>query len=291
MELVNPIVEWATEKGPTVDATAIYRSILAQFGAGKSIALYEDHPCVAPAFGSAVFGWVNDYGNVAVIAFTAVDRTEPGAYLDRWDTTEPVDWDAVRWTLAGYLFNGGISQGRTFPTSGPVYGWWLAVSGDGRPLDISWIAIEDSVPQEKIDLAQLVLLGSLNFLACRNVQLVEPSRPRPERRRLDRLGVRVSEINVRPISRSTQGRGAGGVPGGGLVPLTSVAGHFASYGDAFGRGKLFGRLEGRFWIPQHARGSADHGTVDQTYILNPGCDATYAADTDDLEGVDRGHEW
>jgi hypothetical protein len=50
------------------------------------------------------------------------------------------------------------------------------------------------------------------------------------------------------------------------VPLTSVRGHFATYGQD-GRGLLFGKYAGRYWIPQHARGSAEHGVVAQEFRL------------------------
>lgn len=36
-----------------------------------------------------------------------------------------------------------------------------------------------------------------------------------------------------------------------------------------GRGLLFGKLAGRFWIPQHARGDREHGESVADYALQP----------------------
>jgi hypothetical protein len=52
------------------------------------------------------------------------------------------------------------------------------------------------------------------------------------------------------------------------VPLTSVVGHFARYG-VDGRGLLFGKYAGRFWIPQHARGKKELGVNVNDYDLKP----------------------
>jgi hypothetical protein len=117
-------------------------------------------------------------------------------------------------------------------------------------------------------LAQLVVLGDLNFLSCRNVDVAEPVRPRPERRRIARTGTRIHEIIVRPAGSSTRSRGNTGIPVG-AVPLTSVRGHFAHYGPDYGKGLLFGRHAGRFWIPAHIRGTAEVGEDIHTYRLQP----------------------
>jgi hypothetical protein len=75
----------------------------------------------------------------------------------------------------------------------------------------------------------------------------------------------VAEIHVRPISNSYRGKGKESVAFGS-VPLHSVRGHFAEYGTN-GRGKLFGKYSGRYWIPAHARGSSEHGEVEQSYVM------------------------
>jgi len=147
--------------------------------------------------------------------------------------------------------------------------WRLAVYGTGEPADMRWVQLLPDVPLDNWEMTQITLLASLNFLACKNVDIAEPVRPRPERRRLARLGVDVQAIVVRPIGKRTRSAGGGGAPGD-AVPLTSVRGCFHHYGPAYGKGLLFGKLAGKFWVPAHAKGSAENGGSDQRdYVLKP----------------------
>ena len=152
-------------------------------------------------------------------------------------------------------------------TVGPIHVKRLAIYEDGSPADIGWVQIAPEYDLDKFSLALLVLLGALNFMACRNVELVEPKRSRAEARRLARTGVTVKSITVFPSSRSSAKRERGDTEGG--VPLSVVRGHFANYGPEYGRGLLFGKLAGRFWISGHARGSAEHGEIKADYELAP----------------------
>ena len=250
---------------PTVvDATTIYESLAAN---ERPVYLYEDHPCIAPPWDSAAICYVNQHGNVIVMQATA-ERRKEGAGA-KWDeTAEPVDWAWVPWIIETFVWIGGRGgDGRAIPTFGPTHLWQAAVYEGGQPADLRWVHLCPDYPREHWDMAHLVLLGALNFMNCRNVELMEPQRPRPERRRLARLGVTVRTINVFPVSRSSRGAGAGSREG---VPLASVRGHFASYGPEYGRGLLFGRHAGRFWIPQHARGSAEQGESQASYRLVTG---------------------
>lgn len=243
---------WPAE--PVVDATAIYRSLVAR---EESVALYEDHPCISPPWEHAAICYVNEHGNVIVMCALADSSRQ-------WETAEPVDWERVRWRLNTFVFIGGRSTvSGPMPTIGPVHLWQFAIYEQGEPADLHWVHLVPEYPLEHWDMAHLVLLGALNFMNCRNVELVEPRRPRAEARRLARTGVTVHTINVFPIGRSS--RSVKSDPLG--VPLTSVRGHFATYGPAYGRGLLFGKHEGRFWIPQHARGSAEIGTSDHDYRI------------------------
>lgn len=209
-----------------------------------------------------------------------------------WETNQDheIDWDRVRWVYNITVFAGGRTDYKgpsiPVPTVGPCHMFRMAVYPDGEISDIRWIAFdakedlpEDDGPDgyrigelrvldptgERWDMAQLVALGTLNLGNCVNVELREPKRPRAEQRRISRIGVEVSEIHVRSISASYRGKGKEPVAFGS-VPLHSVRGHFAEYGTN-GRGKLFGKLSGRFWIPAHARGSSEHGEVDQSYVM------------------------
>lgn len=247
-----------------VDATPIYQSLVAK---DDPVYLYEDHPCIAPPWESAAVCYVNEHGNVIVMETTAVDIPKRDR-RERWEPAQPVDWTDVRWVLDTFVWLGGRSpQAGPVPTVGPVHMWRFAVLTSGEPADLRWVQLLPQYPMEHWDMAHLTLLGALNFCACRNVQIVEPLRPRAERRRLARLDVKVHTISVFPVGRST--RSARMDSAGAGTPLTSVRGHFAEYG-VNGKGLLFGKLAGRFWIPQHARGSADAGQAKHEYVLRTG---------------------
>jgi hypothetical protein len=182
--------------------------------------------------------------------------------------TGTIDWDRVRWSMHAIAWLSGPS----LPTMGPCHGWEIYIYEDGSPANIQggylWGRTLPDLGDDYVisqDRTLLVLLGTLNFLSCRNVELEEPQRPRAERRRLAAAGVTVKTLNVFPVGRSTRG-GAGNQSGG--IPLTSVRGSFHHYGPKYGRGLLFGKLEGKFWVPQHARGDAQNGRVEKDYRLH-----------------------
>jgi hypothetical protein len=274
----------AVRAGTVVDATAIYESLASH---PRDIYLYEDHPCIAPPWENALLCYLNEHGNVVAMALEATELRDrdPEPQWKSDDLLGPsgeaveheVDWARVRWRLDVTVWIGGRSgDGRFIPTHGPRHLWRLAVYDGGEPADINWLVLQAPQPGDDTavitsahnswGMALLVLLESLNFMGCRNVALVEPQRPRPERRRLARLGVSVHTINVFPVGRSTR---SSGKPTGEGVPLTSVVGHFSHYGSQYGRGLLFGRIAGKFWIPQHARGDASLGVSEADYRLVP----------------------
>lgn len=257
---VNSVALGRAKDVTVVDVTTIYTSLVAK---DERVWIYEDHTNIAPPWESAAICYVNEHGNVIAMQATAVDY-HPGA---GWNSEEnEVDWGNVRWIIDTFVWVGGRSaETGSFPTTGPLHLWRFAVYGDGKPADMRWYHLCPDYPMQNWDMAHLVLLGSLNFMACRNIRLVEPSRQRAQRRRLERLGVRVHTINVLPSGTAYSGAGRDG--GGGGTPLTSVRGHFANYGPDYGRGLLFGKLAGRFWVPQHARGSADAGRSVADYRL------------------------
>jgi hypothetical protein len=287
---------WSADmaSAPVVDATRIYQNLVAQ---DDPVAIYEDHPCITPPWREAAICYVNEHGNVIVMAAHAFDARDFGgfkAYVSKngsvlingladgkqipedhapyeplyWKTAEPVDWDDVRWILNTFVFVGGRSPARgPLPTRGPAHAWQFAIAENGEPLDLHWVHLVPEYPLKHWDMAHLVLLGALNFANCRNIEIVEPKRHRAEQRRLDRHGVRISTIQIRPIGRSS--RSAKRDDPLGLTPLTSVRGHFACYGPDYGRGLLFGKYAGRFWIPQHARGNSEEGVSVNNYELVP----------------------
>jgi hypothetical protein len=245
-----------------IDATDIYESLT---DTPKPVYIYEDHPCIAPPFESMAVCYVNQHENVIVMHANAWTLEEAGkAGIPQWETAQPVEWDRVKWILETFIWIGGKGGGTPNPTCGPVHSWRFAIYENGEPADLSWVQLVPEYPMERWDMAHLVLLGALNFLACNNVEVVDPQRPRGERRRIERTGVIVKTINVFPPGKRTQSGSAGT---GGSVPLSSVRGHFSAYGPEYGRGLLFGKISGRFWIPQHARGSKEYGETEHDYKL------------------------
>lgn len=246
---------------PVVDATAVYRSLVAK---DAEIDLYGDHPCIALPWDDAMICYGNEHGTVIVMQASA----GPWPAGRRWETPNEVAWDDLRWLLDVFVWVGGRDgNGRAVDTTGPVHLFQYAVAPDGAPADMHYVHLMPRYPIENWTMAQLSLLASMNFLACKNVEIVEPRRAYPVRRRLAKTGVTVQTITVRPMSKRT--RSAGSSPADVAVPLTSVRGSFHHYGPQYGKGLLFGKLAGRFWVPGHARGSAEAGETRKDYVLKP----------------------
>lgn len=251
----------------TVDATLIYDQVVTK----DSIYLYEDHPSCAPPWTEAAVCYRNSHGNVTVMAMSAKD-IPPGERREAWATDNPIDWERVRWIIDVPVYVGGRSKGGTtpMPTSGPAHLWRLAVYESGEPADIHWVHLLDKHSMDIWDTAMLVMLGTLNFMGCRNVELVDAVRTQKLKRRRGQPAVTVKMLAVRPMGRSSRSTSG---PGDELVPMTSVRGHPAHYGACCPwhepRGLLFGRLTGRYWIPQHARGDAAAGESRHNYKIVP----------------------
>jgi hypothetical protein len=225
-----------------------------------------------PVWENAVVAYENDYGNVNVATVVVYPRGDHAA--DTWESINPVDWERVEYIyFVGAYLGGrtGAASGITpvpVATQGPLYLWRIAVYGDGEIADLNWqnpLAFDNNnIFQNLI----LCVLKAYDLGNCVNVELAEPHRSRAERRRIERFDVKVSEIHVRSISKSYRSNGKS-VPLSPGVPLTSVRGHHSHYGPKYGRKLLFGKYEGRFWIPQHARGTEALGVIDQQYVVEP----------------------
>lgn len=109
------------------------------------------------------------------------------------------------------------------------------------------------------------------LLHCKNVTTREEHLPRQLRRERERKGLPDVVYRTLVVGPSP------GQSGGKSAPkpekttrLHLCRGHFAEYGPDYGKGKLFGRLEGRYWVPPHVKGSADVGKVEKTYRVVAG---------------------
>lgn len=114
-------------------------------------------------------------------------------------------------------------------------------------------------------------LFALSLLHCKNVVVQQENglpKTRQARRQLERSGetppTTFHTLQIEPMKQVLATEG--GIAHNGLKKALHICrGHFAEYGDEYGKGKLFGKYEGRFWMPAHVRGSADSGVALKDY--------------------------
>jgi|GEM_PF-5929133 len=161
---------------------------------------------------------------------------------------------------------------------GDLFGnYFTSVAFDemGRVITVSSFACTSREPNsdalllERIDGAKLLASTALFACAvmhCKNVTTREEHLPRQLRRDRERRGLPDIVYRTLVVGPSP------GQSGGKSTPkpekttrLHLCRGHFAEYGPDYGKGKLFGRLEGRYWVPPHVKGSTENGRVEKTY--------------------------
>lgn len=282
IDTVSPIT-WV----PTVNCNDVYRQLLG--GGTKEFDNYKDF-VLAPPWPAACYCYANDHGNVVVMMAVTAERDSATAgdfvtmksqlqderrtedSLARtlahqgWYPEHAVEWDRVRWITNTFVWVGGRSSRLgPMPTHGPLIMWRWALYDDGMPADLHWVQLHKKLPIDEWDMASAVMMSAINLLNCTNVDVVdyEPT-TRPERRRLERSGVRLSTIHVFPAGKRRPGDR--GEPVG--VAHHGVRGHYAKYGPKYGRKLLFGKYEGRFYIPRHVRGTKEQGEVTADYELH-----------------------
>lgn len=262
---------------PVVDCTAIYQAYI---NADKGVSLYDDHPSIVPPWTDSLLCWVNQHGNVTALQVHRADWDGSTPSLEKWFTQNEVDWARVRWIAETAIWIGGRGgDGRYLPTSGPCHLLRHAIHEDGSLADINWVALmhkrgvkgeahEIGDPHtDAWDTATVMVGAVLNFLGASNVEVAEPQRARPFRRRLARTGVTVQTIVVRPPGKRRATSSEPRAIEAGEQVFSPVRGHWARYG-VDGRGLLFGKYSGKFWISAHVRGQ-DEGEL-RDYVLKPG---------------------
>lgn len=175
---------------------------------------------------------------------------------------------AARWHLLAQTFSARKRQVT------PPVDWFMAVDELGRIIDhrghiALWLTDTHSPAGVGIiaDTFLQVSLLALTFLHCKNVQIVRP--PPPTKKRLPRkvkFESRYHRLRVDAVGRRG---GQSRVSETGIKQsLHIVRGHFREYGSQFGKGKLFGKYSGRFWVASHISGRADVGLVAKDYEIN-----------------------
>jgi hypothetical protein len=264
------------KQGTVIDVTALRNDVVSR---SDGLDIYED-TVLRPPWLNALLCYTMPDGLVVMMSMLTVFKGEqhddwpsdmrwqPGDADDSGETLNDdgpphvIDWDAVE-----YITQISYWVADDHGTSGPHYVELAAIDVDGALLDLRWIQVRPDLNREMWETALSVWLKATTFLNCTNVTIVTPSRQRQLRRQIERTGVDVTEIQVFSSRRSVRGARVPADSGG--MPLSTVRGHVARYGPKFGRGLLFGKYEGEFWIPAHARGDAENGTHEQRYTIEP----------------------
>lgn len=183
----------------------------------------------------------------------------------------PARVDTAKWHLLVRVFS---VEGR-IPT--PPVDYFIAVDERGKITTyrghIALWLLDTNTPPGVVGLVadtwlQISLLA-LTFLNCRNVQIIQP--PLPTKKRLPRklkFESRYHQIKVNAIGQrrwpTIPGR-----PTGISQSLHIVRGHFRQYGPDYGKGLLFGKYAGRYWVASHLKGDPTTGLVTSDYEINP----------------------
>lgn len=111
---------------------------------------------------------------------------------------------------------------------------------------------------------------ALTFLHSKNVEILPPQKVTGRRLpREQKLLSRYHRLKVNAIGKRSEKSATD--PTGISQSLHIVRGHFREYGPEFGKGKLFGKWSGRYWIAGHISGSLERGLVTKDYeIIPPG---------------------
>lgn len=104
---------------------------------------------------------------------------------------------------------------------------------------------------------------AISMMHCKNTKIKEVDSKkvygrqqcRAFERQMDRPPVIYKTIEIEPMGKKSNSSNSGTCEVS-TMPLHICRGHFRTYTD---ENKLFGKLTGTFWIPQHAKGSLNNG--------------------------------
>lgn len=289
------------DQGPTVDATPLWGGRRIEVDADACECLFSPWPqgsmfTVNPDGKGIVGTWFwstcqEDYAKPEMRE--AIERM-PDAHSGRigpartwndvmWqDSAVKEHWDDIAQVTQGLVWVGGPEtqhDGSTrWAVRGPMWTIALAVDFDGKLRGTQVLShapgIEEGLVRELSGSDQALLVLLFDYLNLRNIEIA-PAADLPWRvtKRLARDGVTISELTILPVGKYRR-HDRDRVPLGEGVPFTPVRGHPIRSGID-GRKHLFGfdgqggrpLVEGRFWVPSHARGSREVGEVIQEFTL------------------------
>lgn len=116
-------------------------------------------------------------------------------------------------------------------------------------------------------------LMSVCFLHVKNITMERQEPPRPiAKKAIKRYGeppCTYHVLKVTPFKRVLESEGH--VSQTGIRHAMHICrAHFHHYGVQFGKGLLFGKISGSFYIPSHIRGSIEQGLLDKSYKVTAG---------------------
>lgn len=114
-----------------------------------------------------------------------------------------------------------------------------------------------------------IVMDALTILGCKNIAAQPNPMDEQTAKRASRRTHRGPEyfkyhtLVVRPAGSKP------GTPGQeiGIMPRHVCRGHFAEYGPEFGKGLLFGKYAGRFFVPPCVKGKKENGIVEKDYVI------------------------
>lgn len=138
----------------------------------------------------------------------------------------------------------------------------------GVAIDPIWENMEEDYYDDWVHASQAVLSGcslAITFCHCKNVEIIEtvPQHTRAMRRRNEPVKKSFHTIHINPIKKILKTEGQSETLGLNQA-LHICRGHFKNYQ---GRG-LFGKYQGTYWWPMHARGSDVYGKIVQDYKIS-----------------------
>ena len=188
--------------------------------------------------------------------------------------------------LGGYFWvcTQGPDRGKVLKIRPPL-GIKYKIDERGNATDLCGATVKDGVTVNDDGTSNFTcfhpILMAFSFCNCKNTEIVDVKPSAKINKARERRGKpplnKYSVINVLPVaSRSRTRRQETPAHSDQRIDVTVRRGHFACYGKGFGHwevrgdqrewveaGKLFGKLEGRFWVPSIALGG-----VEKTYKVD-----------------------